>query len=374
MPNLTQFIPQVLLLVIAAPTASPIAFGADVTHVFGLAGTTREESTAASSVTWYNIDDFRTGAHRGTLPFPSTGCCLQKDLPPLQASGHDTTMPNLTQFIPQVLLLVIAAPTASPIAFGADVTHVFGLAGTTREESTAASSVTWYNIDDFRTGAHRGTLPFPSTGCCLQKDLPPLQASGHDTTMPNLTQFIPQVCYLKYAKCYRSNNILLLEVSCPIDLKRLLTLCCSAVTFVFNCLLSLPHDGCLLFLDALLLLCGDVELNPGPTDMEKLSKLIENLASTNDKYQNETRERLSGISSGIDELKQKVSISEDFTARVCFHRSKLWHFSKQFREKNIKVKLVYDKLYADGKQYSYCSDSDEIILLNNFQTTNLATT
>ncbi|KAM7298137.1 uncharacterized protein ISCGN_018762, partial [Ixodes scapularis] len=193
MPNLTQFIPQVLLLVIAAPTASPIAFGADVTHVFGLTGTTREESTAASSVTWYNIDDFRTGAHRGTLPFPSTGCCLQKDLPPLQASGHDTTMPNLTQFIPQVLLLVIAAPTASPIAFGADVTHVFGLAGTTREESTAASSVTWYNIDDFRTGAHRGTLPFPSTGCCLQKDLPPLQASGHDTTMPNLTQFIPQV-------------------------------------------------------------------------------------------------------------------------------------------------------------------------------------
>ncbi|KAM7287133.1 dihydropyrimidine dehydrogenase [Ixodes scapularis] len=192
MPNLTQFIPQVLLLVIAAPTASPIAFGADVTHVIGLAGTTREESTAASSVTWYNIDDFRTGAHRGTLPFPSTGCCLQKDLPPLQASGHDTTMPNLTQFIPQVLLLVIAAPTASPIAFGADVTHVIGLAGTTREESTAASSVTWYNIDDFRTGAHRGTLPFPSTGCCLQKDLPPLQASGHDTTMPNLTQFIPQ--------------------------------------------------------------------------------------------------------------------------------------------------------------------------------------
>ncbi|KAM7315350.1 hypothetical protein ISCGN_005132, partial [Ixodes scapularis] len=193
MPNLTQFIPQVLLLVIAAPTASPIAFGADVTHVIGLAGTTREKSTAASSVTWYNIDDSRTAAHRGTLPFPSTGCCLQKDLPPLQASGHDTTMPNLTQFIPQVLLLVIAAPTASPIAFGADVTHVIGLAGTTREESTAASSVTWYNIDDFRTGAHRGTLPFPSTGCCLQKDLPPLQASGHDTTMPNLTQFIPQL-------------------------------------------------------------------------------------------------------------------------------------------------------------------------------------
>ncbi|XP_042148364.1 uncharacterized protein LOC121047448 [Ixodes scapularis] len=255
-------------------------------------------------------------------------------------------MPNLTQFIPQVLLLVIAAPTASPIAFGADVTHVIGLAGTTREESTAASSVTWYNIDDFRTGAHRGTLPFPSTGCCLQKDLPPLQASGHDTTMPNLTQFIPQVCYLKYAKCYRSNNILLLEVSCPIDLKRLLTLCCSAVTFVFNCLLSLPHDGCLLFLDALLLLCGDVELNPGPTDMEKLSKLIENLASTNDKYQNETRERLSGISSGIDELKQKVATLEKQMQEINGIKERLAVVESSLHEVQREVCHSHDKIDA----------------------------
>lgn len=50
----------------------------------------------------------------------------------------------------------------------------------------------------------------------------------------------------------------------------------------------------------------------------------------------------------------RVSISEDFTPRTRLHRSKLWQFNEQFRERNIKVNLVFDKLYADGKQFCYC--------------------
>ncbi|CAN7938442.1 unnamed protein product, partial [Ixodes hexagonus] len=145
---------------------------------------------------------------------------------------------------------------------------------------------------------------------------------------------------------YRSNNLLLLEVSCPVDEKRLLTLYCSAVTFVFNCLLSLPHDGCHLFLDALLLLCGDVELNPGPTDMEKLSKLIENLASTNDKYQNETCERLSGISSGIDELKQKVATLEKQMQEINGIKERLAVVESSLHEVQGEVVHSHDKIDA----------------------------
>lgn len=259
------------------------------------------------------------------------------------------------------------------------------------------------------------------------------------------------------------------------------------------------------------MLSGDVELNPGPLEIERLGELIENLASTAEKHQNETRNRLDSISSGINELKQKVctlekqmqeisaikdrlavaentisgvqrdvrysqdqictiessiddlnnrmrrnnllvrgipekpnetweetanclrgfiqehlgiepgeierahrvgrrqgvtarpivvrfldfrckqnvlnnanklkhspslkvSISEDFSPRVCHHRSKLWEFSAQFRNQNIKVKLVYDKLYVEGKQYVYCPESDEIILVKKLQAANQAMT
>lgn len=49
----------------------------------------------------------------------------------------------------------------------------------------------------------------------------------------------------------------------------------------------------------------------------------------------------------------RVSISVDSTPETRLHRSKRWQFSEQFKESDIKVKLVYDKLHADGKQFCY---------------------
>lgn len=39
-------------------------------------------------------------------------------------------------------------------------------------------------------------------------------------------------------------------------------------------------------------------------------------------------------------------------------------FGKQFRDKEIKIKLSYDKLLANGDVYVYDAASDKVILLN----------
>ncbi|CAN7983427.1 unnamed protein product, partial [Ixodes pacificus] len=106
-----------------------------------------------------------------------------------------------------------------------------------QEEAPAASLLTWPTwslTDNNRTMAHRGTFPFPSVGC-LQKHLPPLQSLGHDKAMPALTLFMTQVSYMQNANWKQPNNTLPFEMSCPIDTKRLLTLSCDAVIFVFYC-------------------------------------------------------------------------------------------------------------------------------------------
>lgn len=56
----------------------------------------------------------------------------------------------------------------------------------------------------------------------------------------------------------------------------------------------------------------------------------------------------------------RISISEDYSEKIRFHRKKLWQYSQTFRDKNMKVRLSYDKLFAGGNTYIYNEESDTI--------------
>ncbi|XP_077536042.1 uncharacterized protein LOC144148372 [Haemaphysalis longicornis] len=96
---------------------------------------------------------------------------------------------------------------------------------------------------------------------------------GHDTAWRRMVTplLTLQVGYLSRSKQYSTNNYFLIAVSCPCDfkLRNLLCLCCDAFTLQ---LLS----------ELMLLLSGDVELNPGPTkaQIESVSAAIKQLDET----------------------------------------------------------------------------------------------
>lgn len=53
-----------------------------------------------------------------------------------------------------------------------------------------------------------------------------------------------------------------------------------------------------------------------------------------------------------------VSISDDFSKRVLHHRKSLWESAKEEKLSGKRVRLVYDKLYVDGKAYYWDDSSD----------------
>lgn len=56
-----------------------------------------------------------------------------------------------------------------------------------------------------------------------------------------------------------------------------------------------------------------------------------------------------------------MSISADFEPVIHRRQGILWQYGEQFPEKNIKVKLVYDKLHVGGNSYIYCLRSDRMV-------------
>ncbi|KAH7978915.1 hypothetical protein HPB49_007425 [Dermacentor silvarum] len=53
-----------------------------------------------------------------------------------------------------------------------------------------------------------------------------------------------------------------------------------------------------------------------------------------------------------------VSISDDFSKSVVHSRKCLWESAKNEKSSGKRVRLVYDKLYVDGKAYYWDDDTD----------------
>lgn len=63
---------------------------------------------------------------------------------------------------------------------------------------------------------------------------------------------------------------------------------------------------------SLLILAGDVETNPGPNDkLEKLQSTLDKLVQNTESYQKENTEKLNAITSGISNLRERVTVLEN---------------------------------------------------------------
>ncbi|XP_050022692.2 uncharacterized protein [Dermacentor andersoni] len=266
--------------------------------------------------------------------------------------------------------------------------------------------------------AHRGTFPVPLRAGHI-KDQPSLERLRHNALFgTNSRFFMYQVSYLNGTKCYRSSNVMLLRVSCPIS-KRQMVECLEHTSLCFvDALLFSLYDGCLTLSQVLLLLSRDVELNPGPmnaverdqmTNIERillemktgqetvLAKLTEittrqceigskitgliektnNVESRNarvekmedkfmaklDDLENRSR-RQNLVFFGLPVFKNayilkgtSYSISEDFSRAVQEKRRQLWNYAKEKRQnKENHVRLSYDKLIINGQTFVWDSD------------------
>ncbi|XP_072144147.1 uncharacterized protein [Dermacentor andersoni] len=121
---------------------------------------------------------------------------------------------------------------------------------------------------------------------------------GHDTVARRmLIAFLTfQVSHLQNTKEFRSDNRCVFAVSCPCDLKwcRVVRLYYEAVAFAF---LS----------DLILLLSGDVELNPGP-DRDTVSSLSQTIK--------ELKEIISEIRTNINELREANVLKDNTIAAL----------------------------------------------------------
>ncbi|XP_037574418.1 uncharacterized protein LOC119456665 [Dermacentor silvarum] len=209
--------------------------------------------------------------------------------------------------------------------------------------------------------------------------------------------FLVQVCAHMPTKRFHSDNRFLVLLPCPLIIANVLSDVCS---FLMN-----------------LLLCGDVESNPGPTYEEMLLQLIsiddlENRSRRNNLlvYGLEEKDKETPVSlqnmvqKELFEEKLKVeinsverchrlgkknegcpvimkfqdyrdkvtvlqacsklkgtnfSVTEDFSSRIREIRKKLWQSLSEEKANGAKVKLVFDKLFVDGAMFGRNEEKDE---------------
>ncbi|XP_037566850.1 uncharacterized protein LOC119446481 [Dermacentor silvarum] len=156
--------------------------------------------------------------------------------------------------------------------------------------------------------ARRGTLPDPLYQADKREHLGSCRLGCGTLLGTNLRCFMYQVGYLNYAKCYRTSNVMLVRVSCPIDRRMLCLFTCSVCKYVVDSAWLLIFNDCSLLGEALLLLSGDVELNPGPmnvTEREQMAN-IEKILLDVQTGQATVLAKLAEIVSKQTELEQKI--------------------------------------------------------------------
>ncbi|XP_077502477.1 uncharacterized protein LOC144113316 [Amblyomma americanum] len=141
--------------------------------------------------------------------------------------------------------------------------------------------------------------------------------SGHGSSLSgnmlrNPFCFVLQVSRYLPTKCYRSDNRFLVLLPSPLPLMN-----------VFDYVISIPRD---------LLVCGDVEANPGPTEKEMLSELLDGqgklTAAVEALHYSQTdiernisalTDRIEGLEKqlvGLHALNNRVNVIEDTVAKV----------------------------------------------------------
>ncbi|XP_064459875.1 uncharacterized protein LOC135370115 [Ornithodoros turicata] len=200
--------------------------------------------------------------------------------------------------------------------------------------------------------------------------------------MPDVWMYMKNIALLAR---FQSDDRCIVVTPCPHTLLVLLFECCNSIKML------------------LLLIAGDVELNPGPstdamlkqilenqnrdakiiTEMradqnkfeksledlgprmktleEKMEKSIERIHRLGRKMPNKTRPVIMRILDFSDKVKvlkschhlrnTGISITEDFSLRVRTIRRNLWNSSRGEREKGAKAKLIFDKLLLNGVRY-----------------------
>ncbi|KAH7958014.1 hypothetical protein HPB51_028000 [Rhipicephalus microplus] len=134
-------------------------------------------------------------------------------------------------------------------------------------------------VFELQTGhmtAWRGALPDPPYEADKREHLGSRQlVCGTLLLGTNLRCFMYQV-YLNYAKCYRTSNVMFVRVSCPIYRRKLCLFIDTVCKYLVDSVWVLICKDCSLLGEALLLLSGDVELNPGPmnsTEKEQMANI-----------------------------------------------------------------------------------------------------
>ncbi|XP_050043052.1 uncharacterized protein [Dermacentor andersoni] len=257
-------------------------------------------------------------AHRGTFPVPLRAGHI-KDQPSLERLGHDALFgTNSRFFMYQVLLGFFAVVANADFAVEHGFTEPWPDAATTDLQSSAhvlhgPQDYLLEIVYDLRRteveSAHRGTFPVPLRAGHI-KDQPSLERLGHDALFgTNSRFFMYQVSYLNGTKCYRSSNVMLLRVSCPIS-KRQMIECLEHASLCFvDALLFSLYDGCLTLSQILLLLSGDVELNPGPMNAVERDQMtnIERILLEMKTGQETVLAKLTEITTRQCELESKIT-------------------------------------------------------------------
>ncbi|XP_049273359.1 uncharacterized protein LOC119398709 [Rhipicephalus sanguineus] len=217
--------------------------------------------------------------------------------------------------------------------------------------------------------AHRGTFPFPLRAG-HKRGQAALQRLGHDTLFGPCSPFyMYQVSYLGGTKCYRSNNTMLLRVSCPISKRQ--PICCFKYVSVYfiDAVLFLLCDGCLMLSQFLILLSGDVELNPGPmsaaereqiTNIERILLEMKTGQETVLAKLTEITTKQSELESKITNLIEKTSLVESRITRVEKIEDKLLAKVDDFENRTRRQNLLFFGV-ADREKNETWETSENLI-------------
>nr|XP_054917163.1 uncharacterized protein LOC129380383 [Dermacentor andersoni] len=179
----------------------------------------------------------------------------------------------------------------------------------------------------------------------------PSYTSGHGSSLSgnmlrNPFCFVLQVSQYLPTKCYRSDDRFLVLLPCPLSFLN-----------VFNYVFSMPSD---------LLVCGDIEANPGPTEKEMLSELligqgklttfVEALQSS----QNDIEKNISALTkriegfekqlAGLNALNKRVKTMEDTVVKVDKQLSALIYKVDDLENRSRRNNLVIYGLPDDDEE------------------------
>ncbi|KAM7303424.1 uncharacterized protein ISCGN_013382 [Ixodes scapularis] len=259
-----------------------------------------------------HLEDRQMARHRGTFPDPLHRC-HKRELLRLQPLGHDTLFgPYSRCSMYQVLIWILAVTAnsvgtaAAPIYESWPATTFFSSTHRPLEPPDFPEKFLCH-LEDRQMARHRGTFPDPLHRC-HKRELLRLQPLGHDTLFgPYSRCSMYQVSYLNHSKCCRTSNVMLLRVSCPIDKRVLCRYMHFAGSWVIATLMSLCCELSFSFFETLLLLSGDVELNPGPMTKAQIEQLgkIETILLELQSGQMTVLGKLAGIEAKQADLERK---------------------------------------------------------------------